>query len=145
MVSLLFVLCAPVFFSSHAVRAQQPQPPPDPLGEQFFPPDLVMQYQQAIGLNEEQKNSIKAEVQKAQARFTELQWQLQSEVETMLSLAKEPRVSEQQALAQLDKILPLEREIKRTQIALVARIKNSLTPEQQARLRELRSKPRAQE
>src|SRR5215208_8087568 len=132
MASVFFVLCVPLFLNSHAVRAQQPQPPADPLGEQFFPPELVMQYQQAIGLNEEQRSLIKAEVQKAQARFTELQWQLQSEVETMLSLAKEPRVSEQQALAQLDKILPLEREIKRTQIALVVRIKNSLTPEQQA-------------
>ncbi len=47
------------------------QPPTDPLGEPLFPPDLVMQHQQAIGLSEDQKTFIKAEIQKAQARFTE--------------------------------------------------------------------------
>ena len=33
-----------------------------------------------------------------------------------------------------------EREIKRTQIGLLVRIKNKLTPEQQARLQEMRSR-----
>ena len=136
-----YVLCALALFVGHAAWAQQP-PPADPLGENLFPPELVMQHQQAIGLNEEQKNFIKAEVQKAQVRFTELQWQLQNEMETMISLVKEPRADEPQVLAQLDKILGLEREIKRTHITLVVRIKNGLTPEQQARLREIKNKLR---
>jgi Spy/CpxP family protein refolding chaperone len=135
-------LCAFLLFIGCVAGAQQPpQPPPDPLGESLFPPELVMQHQQAIGLSEEQKNLIKAEVQKAQARFTELQWQLQSESETMVALVKGPRIDEQQALTQLDKILNLEREIKRTHFTLVVRIKNSLTPEQQARLREIKNRP----
>ncbi len=135
-----YVLCALLLFVGHAAWAQQP--PADPLGENLFPPELVMQHQQAIGLNEEQKNFIKAEVQKAQARFTELQWQIQNEMETMISLVKEPRADEQQVLAQLDKVLGLERDIKRTHITLVVRIKNALTPEQQARLREIKNKLR---
>ena len=143
----VYISCALLLFIAGAARAQQPppQPPqPDPIGENLFPPELVMQYQQAIGLSEEQRNLIKAEVQKAQAHFTDLQWQLQSETETMASLLRAPRADEQQVLAQLDKILNLEREIKRTQITLVVRIKNSLTPEQQARLRELKNRQRPQ-
>jgi len=149
--SKLYMSCALLLFIGYAVWAQQPpqppQPNPDPLGEFLFPPELVMQHQQALGLSEEQKNLIKTEVQKAQTRFTELQWQLQNEVETMLSLARGSRTDEQQALAQLDKILGLEREIKRTQFTLVLRIKNSLTPEQQARLREIKNgmRPQGQE
>ena len=77
---------------------------------------------------------------RATARFTELQLQLADEAETMISLVKQDRVDEQQTLAQLDKILNLEREIKRAQFVLVIRIKNRLTPEQQSRLQELRSK-----
>jgi len=46
-------------------------------------------------------------------------------------------------MAQLDKILNLEREIKRTHIALVIRIKNRLSAEQQTRLQELKRKPAA--
>ena len=68
MASVFFMLCVPLFLGGHAVRAQEPRPHSDPMGEQFFPPELVMQYQQAIGLNEEQKSLIKAEVQKATAR-----------------------------------------------------------------------------
>src|SRR5215216_552367 len=139
----VYVLCAAMLFIGYVAWAQQPpQPPADPLGESLFPPELVMQHQQAIGLSEEQKNLIMAEVQKAQTRFTELQWQLQKEVETMISLVKAPTTDEQQVLAQLDKILGLGREIKRTHFTLVVRIKNSLTPEQQARLREIKNRLR---
>ena len=142
----IYTTCALLLFAAGAAPAQQPpQPPqPDPIGENLFPPELVMQYQQAIGLSEEQRESIKAEIQKAQARFTDLQWQLQSEVETMASLLKAPRADEQQTLAQLDKILGLERELKRAQFTLVVRIKNILSPEQQARLRELKNRQRPQ-
>ncbi len=137
----VYVLCVLLLFICRATAWAQ-QPPADPFGENLFPPELVMQHQQAIGLTEEQRNFIKAEIQKAQTRFTELQWQLQNEVETMVSLVKEQRADEQQVLDQLDRILNLEREIKRTHFTLIVRIKNRLTPEQQARLREIKNKLR---
>ncbi len=100
-----------------------------------------MQNQKAIGLDDGQKSSIRAEISKAQGRFTELQWQLQDAMETLVSLLKQDSADEQQVLAQLDKVLNWEREIKRAQLGLMVRIKNKLTPEQQARLRQLRAKP----
>jgi Spy/CpxP family protein refolding chaperone len=45
-------------------------------------------------------------------------------------------------MSQLDKVLNSEREIKRTQISLLIRIKNKLTPEQQAQLQKLRAAPK---
>jgi len=62
-------------------------------------------------------------------------------METLVSQLKQQTVDEQQVLAQLDKVLDLEREIKRAQMGLMVRIKNKLTREQQARLRQLRDKP----
>ena len=50
-------------------------------------------------------------------------------------------MDEQEALAQLDKVLATERDIKREQITLLVRIKDKLTPEQQAKLVEIRNKP----
>ena len=129
-----------LLFNTATLGAQDP--PSDPLGENLFPPELVMQHQQALGLTDEQKTLLKTELRQAQARFTELQWQLQNEMEKMVELVKQDRVDESQTLAQLDKILNLEREIKRAQIALLIRIKNRLSPEQQMKLREIRSKPR---
>jgi Spy/CpxP family protein refolding chaperone len=101
----------------------------------------VIQHQEAIGLSAEQRDFFKAEVRQVQLKFTELQWKLQDEMEKLISLVKQPRVDEQQALAQLEKVLAAEREIKREQVTLLVRIKNKLTPEQQSKLAELRGKP----
>ncbi len=120
--------------------AQPLGPERDPVGESLFPPELIMQNQQAIGLQEAQKSYIRAEILKAQSRFTELQWGLQDAMESLASLLRQESVDEQQVLAQLDKVLNVEREIKRTQIGLMVRIKNRLTPEQQSRLLEIRQK-----
>jgi Spy/CpxP family protein refolding chaperone len=123
-----------------AAGAQQPAAQ-DPIAENLFPPDQVLANQKAIGLDEGQRNYVRAEVLKAQTRFTELQFQLQDAMESLVGLLKQNPADEIQVMAQLDKVLNTEREVKRTQIALMVRIKNKLTPEQQSRLRQLRGKP----
>lgn len=121
------------------VGPHPPQPPrgPDPIGQNLFPPDLVMQNRQAIGLTENQKAAIKDELMKASAKFNELNWQMQDEMETMSNLTKGVTVDEGGVLAQLDKILAIEREVKRTQLTLSIRIKNKLTAEQQTQLQQM--------
>jgi len=141
----LLALAASLFLfvgSTAAQQAQQPAGGKDPLAEHVFSPELVMQNQKAIGLQEAQKNAIREEILKAQGRFTELQWQLQDAMETLLALLQQSAPDEQKVLAELDKVLATEREVKRTQITLLVRIKNNLTPEQQARLQELRGPTR---
>jgi len=115
----------------------QPPRPPDPIAQNLFPPELVMQNRQALGLSEEQKAAVKDELMKASARFNDLNWQMQDEMETMANLTKGTTVDEQRVLAQLDKILNIEREVKRTQISLSIRLKNKLTAEQQTQLQQL--------
>ena len=134
-----YILC--VLMLGVCVRALG-QGPGDPIAESLFPPELVIQNQQALGLTDEQKEFFKGELRKAQLRFTELQWQLQDEVEKLASLTKQDHVDEQAVLTQMDRVLAAEREIKRTQISLIIRINNKLTPEQQARLQEMKKKPR---
>jgi Spy/CpxP family protein refolding chaperone len=135
-----FVLLALLLLAGMAAWAQQP-PAQDPIAENLFPPDQVLANQKAIGLDDAQRNYVRAEVLKAQTRFTELQFQLQDAMESLVMLLKQNPVDEAQVMAQLDKVLNAEREVKRTQIALMVRIKNKLTPEQQARLRQSRGKP----
>lgn len=116
-----------------------PQPPrgPDPIAQNLFPPEMVMQNRQALGLTEEQRAAIKDELMKASARFNELNWQMQDEMETMSNLTKGATVDEGRVLAELDKILAIEREVKRTQLTLSIRIKNKLTAEQQTQLQQM--------
>lgn len=133
-------VCALLWLAAPVTWAQQAQP--DLIAENLFPPELIMQHQQKLELSEEQKNFFKGEVRKTQLLLTEFQWKLQDEVEKIAALFKPDQVDEQSATAQLEKVLNLERDIKRAQLAFLIRIKNKLTPEQQARLRELRTKAR---
>lgn len=117
-------------------------PSPDPIGQNLFAPDLVFSHAEAIGLTDAQRTSIQSVMLNAQSRFAEFQPRLQQAMQTMVSLIGQSRVDEAQVLSQLDKVLSVEREIKRTQIGLMIRIKNVLTPEQQARLRQMRAESR---
>jgi Spy/CpxP family protein refolding chaperone len=130
------ILLALVAVCCSAALGQKPGS--DPVGDNLFAPELVMAHQQEIGLTEEQRDYLKVESRKAQLKFTELQWQLLDESEKLGALVKQEHVDEQATLASLDKILDVEREIKRLQFSLVVRIKNKLTSEQQAKLTEIK-------
>ena len=109
----------------------------------MFPPDFILGHARQLGLNDEQKSYMRGEVQKTMASFTELQWKLQDETEQLHETLKGTSVNEQQALAQLNKVLDIEREIKRLHIGLGVRLKNRLTPEQQSQLQRMRMGPMA--
>lgn len=115
------------------VRAPQP-PPDDPIGENLFPPDLVMQFQARIGLSDEQQHAIMSEMQRAQPKFEKLERQIQQEAAALSLLLRKDRVELGPALAQSDKLSEIEREMQRTQLTLLIGLKNRLTPEQQAQL-----------
>ena len=140
---LILVMAAATLLGVALVSAQQPQPPQqppppmDPLGDVMFPPELIMGHTRDLGITDEQKTFMRAEIQKSTARFNELQWQVQDAMEALHALMKANPVNEQQALAQLDKVLDTEREIKRLHFGLAIALKNKLTPEQQTKLHEL--------
>jgi Spy/CpxP family protein refolding chaperone len=117
-----------------------PPPPPD-LADEMFPPDMIMQHQRELGLTNEQKTFMRGEINKTSARFNDLQWQLQDAMEALHETMKANNVNEQQALAQLDKVLDTEREIKKLHMGLAIRIKNNLTPEQVQKLQNMRRRP----
>jgi len=122
--------------------AVPPIPEVDPLGDVIFPPNLIMRHARALALTDQQKTFMRGEIQRTTTRFNDLQWQLQDAMEAFHDTMKPNSINDQQALAQLDKVLELEREIKRLHVAMGIRIKNQLTVEQQERLRGLRMAPR---
>ena len=116
-----------------------PHPPnPDPLAHLMFPPDMIMNHARQLNLTDDQKAFMRSEIQKTTASFQDLQWKLQDQMELLHETMKSTSVNEQQALAQLDKVLEIEREIKRLHIGLAVRLKNRLTPEQQDQLHKMR-------
>ena len=112
--------------------------PDNAFAQHVFPPELVMQHQQKIGLRPDQREAITEAIQQLQAKVVELQWRMQDESQKLAEILQRPRVDEGDALAQVDRVLGVEREVKRAHITMLIRIKNILTPEQQAMLRTLR-------
>jgi Spy/CpxP family protein refolding chaperone len=138
-VAHLCVACLWLAFAT--LHAQEPgnASQRDPIAEQVLPPELIMQHQKAIGLNEPQKTAVIAEIKRAQGRMVDLQWDLQRATERMVELLRPDKPDEQLVIAQLDAVLAVEREIKHVHLALAVRLKNVLAPEQQRMLRELRA------
>ena len=118
--------------------AQQVPGQPDPFGRFLFPPELVMQHQGQIGLQDSQRAALQAAIQEAQTTVLRMQFVLAGEAEKLTKLLEAPKLDEKEVLALVDRILMVEREVKRAQVTLMVRIKNTLTEEQQARLRQLR-------
>lgn len=113
--------------------------PEDPIARFLFPPELVMQQQRAIGLKPEQRTTITRAIQEFQTKVLGLQWQMQEETQRLVELLDKPAVEQATVLAQIDKLLAVEREVKRAHIGVLIQIKNTLTPEQQARLAQARA------
>ncbi len=119
--------------------AQQTQPATqDPVATALYPPELVMQHQRRLGLTAEQRKAITETVAALQAQVLDLQWRMQDEAQRLGELLGGPRVDAPAALAQVDRVFDLERQIKRAHLTMLIRIKNTLTPEQQETLRGLR-------
>jgi Spy/CpxP family protein refolding chaperone len=129
-----------MMFGGLSITGFGQQQPNDPLAGNLFPPELVMRHQQALGLTEEQTSFIKAEIQKVQHYFTDLQFQITRDLERLADITSQEQIDEQHALTVLDRLLNTEREIKRGQISLLVRIKNKLTAEQQQKLREFKKR-----
>ena len=111
----------------------------DPLAKLFLPPDLVMSHQQAIALTELQRQSIQTNMLDTQKKLLDEQFKLNSEVEKLQSLLKSATPNEGKVLDEMDKVLAAERDIKRAQLSLMVKLKNSLTQQQQSQLEVLRA------
>ncbi len=119
--------------------AQQLSGDDDPIGRQLFPPDLIMSQAQKLRLDEKQRTTIKNEVQKAQSKFFDLQWEAKEAGEAMAQMLQQTPIDEIRVLEQADKVMALEREIKKIHLSMLIHIKNSLRAEQIAQLKQMRN------
>ena len=121
--------------------AQSPAPGvQDPFGRLLFPPELVMRHQSQIGLDAEQREVIKTAAMEAEATFLDLKWEIHAETEKLTALLEPVRVDTAAVLAQAEVVMSLEKEIKKTHIEMLSRIKNALSEAQQLQLSEIRQR-----
>jgi Spy/CpxP family protein refolding chaperone len=135
---LLAVTFLALGLGAGALQAQAPKPEDDPLARLLFDPQLVLKHAQEVGLQAAQRTTIISAIKEAQGDILDLQLQMAERHGDLVKAMEAIRVDEAAALAQVDKVLGLEREMKRKQLQLLIRVKNALTREQQDRLQELK-------
>ena len=110
--------------------------------QHLFPPELVMQHQSRLKLTEQQRAAIVQEISRLQATAVNVQWRVADESEKLSDLLSRDSVAETAALEQVNKVIEYETAVKRAQLSMLIRIRNVLTTEQRAILRELLRPPR---
>jgi Spy/CpxP family protein refolding chaperone len=122
-------------------RGRGGPPSMDDFGRFLFPPEMVMQRQREISLTDAQKTLIVTATQKLESDVVALNWKMVDEQQKLSDLVQATSIDSTATLAQIDRVLDLERQIKRSHVAALVRIKNALTPDQQRTLRTLMGGP----
>ncbi len=110
----------------------------DAFARAMFDPQLVLKHAQAIGLTAAQRRGVLDELKSAQTALVPMQIDMTEPALELTEMLEGSRIDEAKALAKIDQVLRIENEVKKRQASFVIRVKNILTPEQQAKLRVIR-------
>jgi len=110
----------------------------DPISRSLFKPELIMRFSTRLNLSDQQQELLRSELKNAQSAIFDLKWQMNEESTTLKAMLKDTPINEELMLEQADKVMSLEHQVKRINLSLLARLKNMLSDEQIAMLRELR-------
>ena len=127
--------------AASSLHAEPPQS--SPIDTLLFPPDFIMQNKETIALTDAQADAIIAAAQKAQPDLEEMQKNAQSATQDFAAVLAEKPVKADAALAQFDKVMDREREMKRAHLKLVLAIRGQLKAEQIEKLAQLKKAPAA--
>ncbi len=105
--------------------------------DNLFPPSAVMRHASEIELTADQREAIQRAIDEAQSTLTRQRWEIEERTAALEKILAGERVDETAALGQMDHLLAAEQTAKKTHLQLLIRIKNTLTPEQQEKLRSL--------
>ena len=121
------------------------QPPADPFAEFAFPPELLLQKQDMLGLSEAQRDFVRRQLEEMHGQFTAHEQQLRGAVSALHDRLQQESPNEEKVLQQLDKVLDAERTIKRLHLGLLIRLHNKLTPEQRKEVKRLQTAMQGQQ
>ena len=110
----------------------------DAVDAALFDPELIMQYQGEIGLSKEQSIAIRDTLKAHTEAMTGIQWDLVPMLQELTKALEPAKVDEARVKKLLRDILEQEAKAKEEQLVAMVRIKNTLTPQQQAKLRDLK-------
>ncbi|MBT1696668.1 hypothetical protein KK083_07275 [Fulvivirgaceae bacterium PWU4] len=102
--------------------------------QKLYAPDLVLKYREEASLSADQVEKIKSIYNGELAAYNSKKWDLDAMMVKLEQLISVSKVDSKAAMAQLEKSLVLEAEIKKMKLDMLLKVKNLLTPAQQEKL-----------
>ena len=122
---------------SSAAFAQQE----DPFRDAFFPPEMVFHFAEELGLSEEEQKKFHEELQSRKPAFEEANGDLKLASEALAKTMDAHPVDASVALQKLQAVLAAENAMKKLHLEAMISIRNQLTPDQIAKIDELKRQP----
>lgn len=129
LISGVFVLIACLGLANGALAQDK-----DPFKGKLFPPNVILENQDALELSRDQFTEIRAAVVEVQSSIAEFEWDMREAYMKLMAELDERPVSEDAVIEHASVALLAENEVKKRQMALLVRLKNLLTAEQIAYL-----------
>ena len=105
----------------------------------LFAPELVLPNTEQLDLNDNQVQTIEADVDTTKKQLSQAQEMLKTEMGNLDQLLQAEPGDEAAILAQLDKVLQIEQQIKALHFSMLVRIRSQLTADQRGSLEEIRT------
>ena len=96
----------------------------------LFPPNIILEHQDELGLSKEQFTAIRAAVVEVQSNVAGHEWDLREAYQRVLSDLDESPIDEDKVLDDVDAALRAENQVKKLQVAMLIKLRNLLTDEQ---------------
>ena len=100
-----------------------------------------MEHQDELAITPEQKTMLMQETEHGHSEVLHAQWELEAEKEKLVRLLDPDQVDEAKTKAAAARVMDKETKVKAAYLTMLVRVKNILTTEQKAKLRELRKAP----
>jgi len=146
--SLLLLALFAMLLAAGCSKAREPTPQPGgsvpmrrdvstsaPLEDHLFKPADILDRQAALSLTPAQRDDIVSDVRRTQAELVDVDARLRAQHERLGQLLEGTHVDAAEAARVAAELVRAEGQVKTLHLGLLVRIKNRLTPEQQAQLR----------
>jgi Spy/CpxP family protein refolding chaperone len=128
--NLLPLLATCLVLLASVAEAQRPGDQKDVFKGKLFPPNVILEHQDELGLSKEQFTAIRAAVVEVQGNVAEHEWDLREAYQRVLSELDESPIDEGAVLDNVEAALRAENQVKKLQVAMLIKLRNLLTDEQ---------------
>ena len=118
--------------------AQAAGPKGDPFQGKLFPPNVILEHREQLGLSKQQFTDIRRAVVEVQANVAEYEWDVAEAYQQLMAELDSAPIDEAAVLEYVSAALKAENEVKKLQVGMLVRLRNLLTEEQIAYLESIR-------